>query len=494
MSNVNNLDIVNVINISLQTTPTGLGIPNANNVLLLTTESPINLETYGEYVNATSVSTNYGSNSVTAAMADAMFAQTPNILTGDGQLIIAHTTAVAATGGNFVSASLSTELAAIIAVSNGDLKVTLNGGTAQNLAGLNFTGCTTLPQVAAVLQAALIDCTVTASSTVLTITSNKVGSSSTVALAMYAGGGTDLSGASYFNVSAGSETAGANSSGETIAAAITRLLPQVFFASIITNLNLEDAAITTAANAVQALNMLFLHHVASTTDIAGVMTSIQAAGNTKTRILPYLTGGQAAANLYKAAYTGRGFSMDFTGSDTSFTMHMKQLATILPDTGITQTLLNACEVAGGDPYVSIQGYPMVYSTGGNQYFDLMYQFYLGFQFAMEVAGFNYLAQTNTKVPQTEPGMNGLKAAYIGINKQFVNNGCIAPGEWNSSQTFGDPQTFLNNIEGAGYYVFSEPVAQQSSAARDARQAPLVQNAVKTAGAIQSSSVIVTINQ
>lgn len=135
---------------------------------------------------------------------------------------------------------------------------------------------------------------------------------------------------------------------------------------------------------------------------------------------------------------------------------------------------------------------MVFSTGANDYFDNEYA-NLALKFALQTAGFNYLAQTNTKVPQTEQGMNGLKAAYIAVMEQFVNNGELAPGAWDSSQTFGDPQTFLNNILQKGYYVFSEPVAQQSGAARDTRQAPLVQIAAKRAGAIQSSNVIVIVN-
>lgn len=41
------------------------------------------------------------------------------------------------------------------------------------------------------------------------------------------------------------------------------------------------------------------------------------------------------------------------------------------------------------------------------YFDNPYSD-LALKFALETAGFNFLRQTNTKVPQTEQGMNGLK--------------------------------------------------------------------------------------
>ena len=487
----NNLPITNIINVSVTSVPVGIGIPNVNNLLLLTTDAPTNLEVFGDYLSPAQVAANYGTNSVTAAMADAIFAQSPNILSGDGQLIIAQTTGVSATSGTWISESLAANLAALIAITNGDWKITVDG-VAQNVANLNFTQCTTLQQIAAVLDAATIDCTITATSSVLTITSNKVGTGGTIAVATYSSSGTDLNGASYFAGASGTTAAGANSSGETLAAAVARILPQAFFAAVITNLNLEDAAISAAAAAIQAQDMLFLHHIATSTDIAGIATTISTASETKTRLLPYLTGGQATANLYKSAYAGRALSVDFTGSNTDATMHMKQLATIVPDAGMTQTLLNACETAGCDPYVSIQGYAMVYSTGGNDYFDNQYT-NLALKFALEVAGFNYLAQTTTKVPQTEPGMNGLKSAYISVLNQFVNNAALAPGAWNSSQTFGDPQTFLNNVLANGYYVYSLPVAQQSSEDRNARKAPLVQIAAKRAGAIQTSNVLVFVN-
>ena len=90
-------------------------------------------------------------------------------------------------------------------------------------------------------------------------------------------------------------------------------------------------------------------------------------------------------------------------------------------------------------------------------------------------------------------MNGLKSAYAQVMQQFVVNGEFAPGAWNSSETFGSPQVFINNIAQVGYYIFSTPIAQQSSANRNARIAPLVQIAAKRSGAIQSGNVLAVIN-
>ena len=113
---------------------------------------------------------------------------------------------------------------------------------------------------------------------------------------------------------------------------------------------------------------------------------------------------------------------------------------------------------------------------------------------MEVAGWNYLRQTNTKIPQTERGMTGLKSAYAEVCERFVNNGVAAPGIWNTAIPFGNPELFTENIEKKGYYVYSLPIARQSQEEREARRAPVCQIAVKLAGAIHFSSVIVVIEE
>lgn len=486
------IPVTNIINVTISDIPQGLSVPNVNNLALFTTETPGNIDVYREYVSAAQVAEDYGTNSVTAAMANAIFSQSPNILSGEGQLIILPLlSSVSATEGDFVTADISANLANFQAVTNGDIKITIDG-VAVNVGGLNFTGAQSLADIATILsqQQSLLNVDISASSTQITFTSKKVGTASTIALATYSGGGTDLNGVTYFSGSAGVATPGVNSSGETVHGAIVRTSGLVQYCGVISNLNLEDAAIVANASAIQALDMIYLQHVCSSGDIAGIATTISTASETHTRILLY-TPGQAEANLEKAAYAGRAFSTDFSGSDTSTTMNLKRLATITPDMGINQTLYNQANTAGCDLYVT-WGVPGVFSTGGNDYFDNVYGD-LALKFALQTAGFNYLAQTNTKVPQTENGISGLKSAYGTILQQFVINDSIAPGAWNSSETFGDPVVFKNNITNRGYYIYSQPIAQQSPVDRNERKAPLVQIAIKRSGAIQSSNVIVLVN-
>lgn len=491
MTITNTLPVSNVINVSVTDTPSGLTTKNVNSLAIFTQDAPINGEQYGIYISPSQVAANYGTNSTTYQMANNIFAQVPNVLTGAGRLvIIPMLSAVSATHGTFSTANISANLAGIIAATNGTLNVTVDG-VDQSLVGLNFNNCVTFADIAAVFNLYLTDAIASAISTTgIEFTSKKVGTSSTVALTAGTGG-TDLNGTAYLHGATGTADAGANSSGETIAQCLTRTQNLVGYVPIMSTLELEDAAISAAAAVIQASDNMFLQHCASTQDIAGIATTIASAGQTKTRILLY-TRSLFQASLMKAAYAGRAFSVDFTGSNTSQTMNLKQLANVTPDNGISETLYVAAQTAGCDLYVSYDGVPSVVSNGGNDFFDNPYSD-LAAKFYLQTAGFNYLRQTNTKVPQTEAGMDGLKNAYRQVCNQFVTNGCWAPGSWTSSEFFGNPVIFTNNVLANGFYIFSQPVAQQNSDQREQRIAPLVQIAAKRAGAIHSGDVIVVVN-
>jgi hypothetical protein len=486
------LNIANVINITLTQTPAGLAAPSVNSIALFTTETPNNVDTYRTYLTAQDVITDYGTNSTTAKMASSIFAQSPNILSGDGRLnIIPLQAAVSATAGKITTPDLSSNLSAFLPITDGYVKITLNG-TAINLTGLNFAGATTLADIAAVFQKKLQDVVVSNVGNTLVFTSKKVGSTSSIALATISGGsGTDLSGTGFLKASTSVAVAGTNASGETIDAAITRTYQQVQYVGIITNLEMEDAVLSSLATSMQARDMIFVHHIVSTEDIAGIATTIKSASNSHTRLFLYTNSN---ANLAKCSYVGRMFSVDFTGSNTTITPNLKVLKTTTPDPSINQTIKDNCSPAGVDCYISMQGVPCVVASKGNDYFDNVYNS-LWFKFALQVAGFNYLYQTSSKVPQTESGMDGLKAAYRKVALQATINGMIGKGlAWNGVDTFGDPADFNRNISDYGFFIYSLPISQQSQVDREARKAPLIQMAVKLAGAIHKSDVLVIVQQ
>ena len=253
--------------------------------------------------------------------------------------------------------------------------------------------------------------------------------------------------------------------------------------------SVEEASLATAVNAENNKIQFVVSNVQS--DIEGVFTDIKDATLTKTRCLFY-GGTEEQAKIMMASYASKAMSTIFEASLTTQTMHLKPLAGVTPDPVMTETLLSKCKLAGVDSYISIEGVACVFSTGANGFFDEVFN-ELWFINAIQTAGFNYLRQTNTKIPQTENGMTGLKNAYAQVCVRGVNNGFIGAGSWTSSDTFGNPDLFKRNIETSGFYVYSMPVAQQSRADREERKAPLVQIAVKTTGAIHSTNVMIYVN-
>lgn len=283
-------------------------------------------------------------------------------------------------------------------------------------------------------------------------------------------------------------------SSETLAAAITRTADLVQYFGLMSSAIESGADMLAAAAVVQALNKVafFVQRASGSIDPGGDLDDLRTGGFTKSRGLYYGAATDAAALGMQAAYAGRALSTVFSGSNTTQNMHLKDLAGVQPDPSMTQTLLNKAQTAGADCYVSLQGVSKVFTSGENMFFDQVYN--LGwFVGALEVAGFNYLAQASTKIPQTEQGMDGLKAAYRSVCEQAVANAYSAPGTWTSPVTFGSQADLIANVAQFGYYIYSSPIATQLQVDRAARQAPLVQIALKEAGAINKSTVIVTVN-
>lgn len=379
------LNLSNVINISVSTPPAGLADFQVNNLIIFTNETPlvtIPNWTCQLYRSPSAVATDWGSGSEVYSQAVAIFSQTPNILNGGGQLIIA-------------------------------------------------------PIV----------------------------------------------------------------SGQSISQMIVGMLPIQFFGGVlVAGVTPTDSDWITAAATAESLRVkLFIPQflTAALTPSTGLFAIISASAEPHARMLLYTQAGTAlGTRRMAAAYAGRAMSVDFTGSSTTNSMHLKQLATVLADTGITQTTLNTCITLGVDVYCSIAGRPSVFSTGGttggNAFFDEVYNLDW-LVLALQTAGFNALASTSTKLPQTEPGIAVLRGAYINVLNQAVTNGYVAPGAWNSPELFGNPADLIRNILEAGFYVYNTPVNLQSQSAREARQAPVIQLAIKLAGAVHSSAVVVYVN-
>lgn len=437
---------------------------------------------YAQYLSPTQVGVDFGTNSKTAQMANSIFAQQPNMLNANGELIV------------IPFAVNKQSLSFNATPTSGGFEITWNSLTTANITTLTAAAVQTALQALAGLSQVRVTGSIVSGGSLVVWFFGQYGVSS-LPLSTTAN---TLSPATVI-------TQASVATGESWSTALTRTNGLVSYCGAMVN-ELADTIgqtdVLAAAANIQALNNSQIGFVVSnnSADVApgGMLDLVRQAADNNMRCLYYgdssTIGGIAGINalLFMASYTGLALSTNFNGSNTTQTMHLKTLVTVAADPTMTQTTLNACLLAGADTYPSLQGVPKVFCSGANSFYDQVFNL-CWFVQALQVAGFNYLAQSNTKIPQTEAGMDGLKTAYRGVCQQGVNNQYLAPGAWTSSTTFGVQQDFLNNIKQVGYYIYSQPVAQQLAANRAARQAPLVQIAAKQAGAIQSSSVIVYIN-
>jgi hypothetical protein len=479
------LELSNVINISVSEAPQGLGEYNTSNIAIFSDEAyadSFGTDGYKIYLEPSEVATDFGTESRTYKMAVAIFSQQPNILAGGGYLAV-------------IPLVIEKQLVDFDANPVAGAFVLNYGASPSASIAFDDTAAEVQEKLRAV--AGLEDVVVTGSITTtgLTVTFNGVVGD---VAAMTVTNNTLATGGSAPVAATVSQTL----AGETVAAAISRTKDLVQYFGILLSNILAESPMLAAAAVVETLNKMALWGSYDSADVepAGRLDKLRTGSLRKNRGLYYggsesgLTSAEKLVELVieNASYAGRGFSTDFNGSNTTQTMHLKDLIGVQPDFTMTQTLLNKCVAAGVDTYVSLQGVPKVFTSGENMFFDQIYNrcWFVG---ALQVAGFNFLAQSSTKIPQTENGMDGLKGAYRNVAEQARTNLYCAAGVWNSPTQFGNQSDFNENIQQRGYYIYSGPIAQQSQANREARVAPLVQIALKEAGAIQKSNVIIYVN-
>jgi hypothetical protein len=485
------LSLNNVVRVSILQALRGLANVNTSALAIITDEEPIpgDYGTARVYLEPTGVANDWGSSSKAFGLAQTIFSQSPNILTGQGFLtIIPRLQSAPASPATLLSSGPVNLLG--LTATNYSINAAISGTPAADIA----IGELDLTDLASA-QASLNSAAITAAGLQFGLSGEL--SSAQVALRTIATGataaitlGTPSTGtniATPLNLS-GSAT-GTAAGLESITDAIIRTAGAVDYFGIVYTDVLTDAEILATAKIVQAVDKIQFVASDLTSAIAGVFSTVKNSGFTLTRCLLH-TKSEADAVTFAAGYASRGLSVNYAGSNTASTMHLKEIVGVTGDSGITQTVLTNAKNAGVDVYGDF-GIPKVLTSGENQYFDQVYS-RLAFKVRLQIAGFNFLATVSTRVPQTEIGLAGLKDAYRGVCDEFVNAGVFAPGAWKGSTTFGDPADHIRNIADFGYYIYSLPIAQQSQTDRNARVAPVVQIAAKDAGAIHSSDVIALI--
>lgn len=500
-------NISNVINVALL--PEGLlaARDNMNVVAVMTSQQTGPLSTanrYALYSDVASVAEDFGTDSDIYAHATAFFGTTPNPTNAGGLFVAGYwrgasenvdATAAVLTGAQLVETTVIDQLQAI---SDGSFDITVDGELIQ-VSAFDTRTITTLEELATALSVELVGATKSATATIsdddrLIITSDSTGAASTITLASDPAAGTFIG--TLLGIAAGTGatiTQGAAAdvlAAETQVEAITALKALVNVKGVVFIDSTDDATRKLLAEWAQA-NSTLVYDVFSaaanlTIDPTNVVWDIKLSSLTNYRMLYSAAGNRKLATAYMA----RAHVVNFNAERSALTMQLKALSVTAED--YTQGEITAAKAVGLDIYTTIKDVPVVLTSGANDFVDNRYNI-IAFIDAVQTDMFNLLKGTATKIPQTQRGVNQMIDQAEKTTRGFVRAEVFAPGTWTSPDYFGDQDTFNRNIEENGFYWIAGALADQPQADRQARKSPVLQGAVKNAGAIHSADIIINFN-
>jgi hypothetical protein len=191
-------------------------------------------------------------------------------------------------------------------------------------------------------------------------------------------------------------------------------------------------------------------------------------------------------------------SVNFNASNSLITLMYKILQGCTTDE-LTATEAQKIQEAGANYYSRRSGVAM-YEIGQtfnpNYWIDTKY-WMIWFENACLVELFNVL-YSSKKLPQTEGGMSVLKSVLSRVCQAGVRNGGIAPGTLSAALTKDVQDTTGNSeFDGVlhdGYFIHSEPIAEQSQSERTQRRATPIKIWLKGSGAIQFAEAEIVFEQ
>lgn len=201
----------------------------------------------------------------------------------------------------------------------------------------------------------------------------------------------------------------------------------------------------------------------------------------------------ASSSPYAAcAAFGRAFTVNFNGQNTVITLKFKQEIGIAPEI-LTATQANTLKNKNCNVFAQYSNDTAILQEGvmsGGWFFDERHGLDW-LQNSIQTAVWNLFYTSTTKIPQTDAGMGRIVATIENRLDQAVTNGLVAPGIW-KGDSFGALNT--GDMLTKGYYVYAPPVSTQSQANREARESTVIQAAIKLAGAVHFTDIIINVNR
>lgn len=495
MSNLG-LSVSRVVNVQIVMSPKAAKTRNFGSLLILGDSDVIDTrERLREYNTLDSLAADFGTSAPEYKAAALYFGQSPQPV-----VCYAGKWARTATAGVLRGAVLSEAQQAIgnfAAITNGGLKITIDGAP-QDVSGIDLSGETNLNGVAAELQSALTGCTVTWDSNAarFTVKSATTGASSTVGFASAPNAGSDISQLlGLQSDDGGYAVEGAAAEALIDAVQVLAGMSNDWYGlQVASSVAATDDALIEVAAFIEAAGVSRIFGITNqnpatldkvqTTDISA---RLKALGYKRTFTQYCSNNAHAVASIF-----GRAFTVNFQGSNTTITLKFKQQPGIAPEL-LTESQASALSGKNANVFVKYNNDTAILQEGvmSNGYFFDEVHGTDWLQNDVQTDIYNLLYTSTTKIPQTDAGINRIVSRISARLDQAVRNGLVAPGVWNAD---GFGSLLPGDTLSTGYYVFAPPVAEQSQADREARKAPVIQAAIKLAGAVHFVDCIINVNR
>jgi len=489
----NGLPTSSVVNVQVIMSPTAAATRNFGSLLILGSSSVVDTtERMRLYTSLDDVATDFGSAPEYQAAA-LYFGQSPQpSVCYIGRW--AQTASAAVLNGGILTATQQA-VSNFTAISSGGLTITVNG-TVKTLTAISLTGVTNLNGVASAVTTALAgSATVTWDATMkrFRVTSATTGTASTLTYATAPGSGSDL--ADLLRLKTGQAAAPvAGLAAETLLAAVQNLadMSNAWYGLYVAAPSVTDADTIAVAGFIEGSGASRIFGVTtqntavidplSTSDIASQLKAL----NYKRTFVQYSgSHAHAAASIF-----GRAFTVNFDGQNTTLTLKFKTEPGVVAEV-IRSSQAAAAKAKNCNIFVAYDNGTAILQDGvmsNGYFFDEVH----GLDWAqndVQTAVWNLLYTSTTKIPQTDEGVNRILATIESRLAQGVTNGLLAPGLW-TGDGFGALVT--GGTLSKGFYVYAPPVDTQSAANRQARKAPVIQCALKLAGAIHFTDVLMNV--
>jgi hypothetical protein len=493
------LPISGLVNVQVSVAAAAAQAQNTRSLLVLTDNIVVDMHTrLLKYSSLSDVAAAFGTNSVEYAVALLWFGQIPT----PTDLIIGRW-AANPTKGHLAGGPLSSAeqtLSNWTALTGAKFQIAVNGGSQTTIGPTSFASQTNLNGVASQITAALSTASVAATciwdGTRFVFKTTATGTTASIAfLTPLSGDAADISA----QLKAQSGSAGAylvqGFAAETAAAAINFFdlnYGYQWYAAMVPAGSAADQL--ACAQAVQAMSTKHFFGAttqdpntlvaASTTDLAYQMSQLSI---TKAAVQYSSSSPYAVASLL-----GRILTTDYTQNSSAITLMYKQEPSVAAEY-LNRTQLSAVLAKNCNVFVAYQGGALIIQPGTtcstNQFIDSV----IGLDnlaIDVQLAIFNLLYTSTTKVPQTDAGMNQIVGAAEAILLQYNADGLLGPGIWTDA---GFGKLKHGDYMDKGYYIFCPPLSQQSQSDRAARLAGPVKIAVKLAGAVHSVNATIVVN-